>query len=388
MSLKSSKVTAKFGSQNKEFEIGKIVHLATTKPLKLSNGFEISNFPLAYQTYGKLNSDKSNAILICHALTGDQYVASKNPVTNKNGWWDFLIGKNKPIDTDKFFVISTNVIGGCMGSWGPKSINPKTNKIYGLDFPIITINDMVKAQNLLIEELGIKKLHAVIGGSVGGMQTLAWANLFPSKVKFAIPMATSYRYSPQNIGFHEAARQAIMADANWHKGLYHDQQQYPKSGLAVARMIAHITYLSEKGLQNKFGRNLQDKSDLSFSFDKDFQIESYLHHQGFRFVERFDPNSYLYITKATDYFDLESDYDGKLSQAFTNFSKIKENKFCVIAFEDDWHFPPSEMQKLTKSLMSCNIDTSFITINSQNGHDSFLIENEPLKEVIHNFINQ
>lgn len=388
MNLKSSKVKSKFGPNQKEFEVGDVVYLAREKPLKLSNGSSISNFPLAYQTYGKLNKDKSNAILICHALTGDQYVASKNPITKKEGWWDYMVGENKPIDTKKFFVIATNSIGGCMGSWGPKSINPETKKPYGLDFPIITINDMVNAQNLLIEEFGIKKLHAVIGGSFGGMQVLAWANLYPEKLKLAIPIATSYRYSPQNIGFHEVARQAIMADEGWNKGNYFEKGTYPTSGLAVARMTAHITYLSEESLHDKFGRGLQDKKKFSFSFDKDFKVESYLHHQGYKFVERFDPNSYLYITKATDYFDLETDYDGQLSEAFISFSKINGNKFCIIAFSDDWLFPPSESQKLTKALISCQVDTSFVTIDSHSGHDSFLIENEPLKEAIKHFLNQ
>jgi homoserine O-acetyltransferase len=388
MNLKSSKVKSKFGPSQKEFEIGDIIHLAKDKPLKLSNGSCISDFPLAYQTYGTLNDDKSNAILICHALTGDQYVASKNPVTKKDGWWDYMVGKGKPIDTDKFFVIATNSIGGCMGSWGPSSINPDTKKPYGLDFPIITINDMINAQNLLVEAFGINKLHAVIGGSFGGMQVLAWANLYPNKLKLAIPIATSYRYSPQNIGFHEVARQAIMADEGWNKGAYFDKKTYPSSGLAVARMTAHITYLSEESLHNKFGRGLQDKKNFSFSFDKDFKVESYLHHQGYKFVERFDPNSYLYITKATDYFDLETDYDGKLSEAFINFSQVEGNKFCIIAFSDDWLFPPTESQTLTKALIACQVDTSFVTIDSKSGHDSFLIENEPLKEAITHFLNQ
>ncbi|MBL6664486.1 MAG: homoserine O-acetyltransferase [Rickettsiales bacterium] len=379
---------SKFGPNRKEFEIGDVIYLAKEKPLKLSNGSCISNFPLAFQTYGQLNKNKSNAILICHALTGDQYVASKNPVTNKEGWWDYMVGKGKPIDTDKFFVIATNSIGSCMGSWGPSSINPDTKKPYGVDFPIITINDMVNAQNLLIEEYGIQKLHAVIGGSFGGMQVLSWANLYPHKLTLAIPIATSYRYSPQNIGFHEVARQAIMADKGWNQGKYLEKNTYPSSGLAVARMTAHITYLSEESLHNKFGRGLQNKKNLSFSFDKDFKIESYLHHQGYKFIERFDANSYLYITKATDYFDLETDYDGKLGEAFINFGKVKGNKICIIAFSDDWLFPPTESQKLTKALISCQVDTSFVTIDSQSGHDSFLIENEPLKEAIEHFLNQ
>ena len=380
------KVKSSFGPGYKEFEIGEIVFLAKEKPLKLASGSEIKNFPLAFHTYGKLNADCSNAILICHALTGDQYAASPNPVTEKKGWWDFMIGDGKAIDTNKFFVISSNIIGSCMGSFGPKEIDPKTSQPYGLNFPIVTINDMVQAQNLLIEYLKIPKLHAVIGGSTGGMQALTWAVLFPQKVNLVIPMATSYRHSPQNIAFHEVGRQAIMADPNWCEGKYFLEKKYPSSGLAVARMTAHITYLSESALQKKFGRNLQDKENLSFSFAQDFKVESYLHHQGQSFVERFDANSYLYVTKAVDYFDLESDFGGKLGAAFLNFSKNKSGKFCLISFSDDWLFPPSEAKKLTQALISCGVNVSSITINSSAGHDSFLLESDTLKNTIHGFI--
>jgi homoserine O-acetyltransferase len=380
------KVKSSFGPGYKEFEIGEIVFLAKEKPLKLASGSEIKNFPLAFQTYGKLNADCSNAILICHALTGDQYAASPNPVTGKKGWWDFMIGEDKPIDTNKFFVISSNIIGSCMGSFGPKEIDPKTGEPYGLNFPIVTINDMAQAQNLLIEHLGISKLHAVIGGSTGGMQALAWAVLFPQKVNLVIPMATSYRHSPQNIAFHEVGRQAIMADPNWCEGKYFLEKKYPSSGLAVARMTAHITYLSESALQKKFGRNLQDKENLSFTFAQDFKVESYLHHQGQSFVERFDANSYLYVTKAVDYFDLESDFGGKLGSAFLDFSKNKNGKFCLISFSDDWLFPPSEAKKLTQALISCGVNVSSITINSSAGHDSFLLESDTLKNTIRGFI--
>ena len=380
------KVKSSFGPGYKEFEIGEIVFLAKEKPLKLASGSEIKNFPLAFQTYGKLNADCSNAILICHALTGDQYAASPNPVTGKNGGWDFMIGEGKPIDTNKFFVISSNIIGSCMGSFGPKEIDPKTGEPYGLNFPIVTINDMVQAQNLLIEHLGISKLHAVIGGSTGGMQALAWAVLFPQKVNLVIPMATSYRHSPQNIAFHEVGRQAIMADPNWCEGKYFLEKKYPSSGLAVARMTAHITYLSESALQKKFGRNLQNKENLSFTFAQDFKVESYLHHQGQSFVERFDANSYLYVTKAVDYFDLESDFGGKLGSAFLDFSKNKNGKFCLISFSDDWLFPPSEAKKLTQALISCGVNVSSITIKSSAGHDSFLLESDTLKNTINGFI--
>ena len=382
------KVKSKFGPQHQTFEVGDIVFLAKDKPLKLSNGREIKNFPLAYQTYGSLNQDKSNAILICHALTGDQYAASKHPITKKDGWWDFMIGPGKPIDTDKFFVISSNIIGSCLGSFGPKEIDPETNQPYGLKFPVITIDDMVRAQNLLIENFGIEKLHAVIGGSTGGMQALSWAVLFPTKVNLIIPVSTSYRHAPQNIAFHEVGRQAIMADNNWNEGHYYNSDQYPSNGLAVARMTAHITYLSETSLQKKFGRNLQDKEALSFSLEGDFAVESYLHHQGQNFVNRFDPNSYIYITKAVDYFDIERDFDGNLANAFIDFAKNKNGKFCLISFSDDWLFPPTEAKKLTRSLISCGVNVSSITVNSSSGHDSFLIENDTLKNTVRGFLNQ
>ncbi len=377
------KVKSSFGINYQEYEVGEVVFLAKDKPLKLASGKEIQNFEVAYQTYGELNQDKSNAILICHALTGDQYVASTHPITQKSGWWSHIVGENKAIDTNKYFVICSNVIGGCMGSFGPKSINPKTQKPYCLDFPFVTVQDMVRAQNLLIEHFGIEKLYAVIGGSFGGMQALAWAVLFPQKVQKIMPIATSYRHSPQNIAFHEIGRQAIMADLNWCLGNYLLEKKYPQKGLAVARMTAHVTYLSQKSLQRKFGRNLQDNQNSDFQFKADFQVESYLHHQGYQFVERFDANSYLYISKATDFFDLESDFGGKLSNAFNH--KIKP-KFCIISFSDDWLFAPSEAKKLTQSLIACNADVSSIVIESNSGHDSFLIENDVLKDVIKGFL--
>lgn len=381
------KIQSQFGPKQQTFEIGEIVFLAQEKPLKLSVGAEIKNFPIAFQTYGKLNADKSNAILICHALTGDQYVASKNPITQKDGWWDFMIGAEKPIDTNKFFVICSNIIGGCMGSWGPKSINPETEKTFASSFPLVTIQDMVHAQNLLIEHFGIGKLHAIIGGSTGGMQALAWGSLYPQKSQRIIAMATSYRHSPQNIAFHEVGRQAIISDNNWQNGEYLENSKFPTSGLALARMTAHITYLSESALQKKFGRDLKNKDGFAFSFDREFQVENYLHHQGSRFVERFDPNSYLYITRAVDYFDLESDFNGNLSLAFADFAKFKNNKICIISFSHDWLFPPSESKKLTKSMLASGANVSSITINSNAGHDAFLLDDECLKQTINSFIS-
>ena len=380
------KVKSRFGHLNQEFEIGDIIYVAQNSQLKLSSGLEIGNFPIAYQTYGNLNADKSNAILICHALTGDQYVASSNPVIQKDGWWDFMVGKGKAIDTDKFFVICSNVIGGCMGSFGPKEIDPQTKQPFGNNFPFLTIHDMVRAQNLLIEHFGITKLHAVIGGSTGGMQVLAWGVLFSNKVKILIPMATSYRHSPQNIAFHEVGRQAIMSDPNWCEGDYLINEKFPKNGLAIARMTAHITYLSETSLQKKFGRDLNNKSGFSFSAKRDFEVENYLHYQGNRFVERFDPNSYLIITRAVDYFDLESDFNGNLSGAFVELSKNKSCKICIISFSDDWLFPPSESKKLTHSLSACNINVSSVVIESNGGHDSFLLKNDILEKTINGLL--
>jgi homoserine O-acetyltransferase len=382
------KVKSSFGPNYKEVEVGEVIFLAQEMALKLANGAEIKNFPLAYQTYGELNRDRSNAILICHALTGDQYVASNNPVTGKSGWWDAMVGANKPIDTNKFFIICSNIIGGCMGSWGPKSINPETLEPYGINFPMLTIQDMVQAQNLLLEHFQIKKLHSVIGGSTGGMQAMYWSVLYPQKMKSVILLATSYRHSPQNIAFHEAGRQAIMADPDWCAGKYLVEKKYPAKGLAVARMIAHITYLSKNSLQNKFGRNLQNKGSFSFNFDPEFQVESYLHHQGASFIERFDANSYLYTTKAINYFDLESDFGGNLSAAFSGFAQNKDGKFCLISFSDDWLFEPSDTKKIAHALIACGVDASNIMIESHHGHDSFLIENEALNSTIAGFLNQ
>jgi homoserine O-acetyltransferase len=278
--------------------------LSCEESLLLDSGKSINKFQIAYQTYGELNSSKDNAVLICHALTGDQFPAEESPITKKNGWWDLMVGPNKPIDTNKYFVICSNVLGGCVGTTGPNDINPETSKIYGLDFPTITIRDMAKVQKILIEELGIAKLKSVIGGSMGAMQVLQWAATFPESVQSTVCIAGSLKHSAQNIAFDEAGRQSIMLDPNWNQGRYLELDQKPENGLSVARMIAHITYLSEKAFQNKFGRNLQEKKDLSFGFGIDFQVESYLRYQGRSFVDRFDANSYLYMTRAMDYFDV------------------------------------------------------------------------------------
>lgn len=377
-------VKSSFGSQFKEYKIGNIIKLAKTQALTLTCGLKINNFEVAYQTYGRLNHDKSNAILICHPITGDQYAASQHPVTKKDGWWQFMIGPNKIIDTNKYFVICANVIGGCLGSFGPKNINPKTNKSYGIDFPVITIEDMVHAQKLLLDHFPIKQLLAIIGGSMGGMLALSFANLYPQIAKAIIPISTSYRSSAQNIAFNEIGRQAIMSDPNWHSGKYFEQKTYPNKGLSVARMTAHVTYMSKKSLHEKFGRNLQDKEQLSYGFEADFQVESYLRYQGSNFVERFDPNSYLYLTKAVDYFDLEAQNDGILSKAFTKTNA----KFCIIAFDDDWLFTTNEAKKLTQSLNIAGKNVSLININGTAGHDSFLLKNEILENTVQGFLEK
>lgn len=373
-----------FGKQYKEYHLGNIVHLSPDTPLELSSGEKIQNFPVAYQTYGKLNKNKSNAILICHALTGDQYAASKHPVTNKEGWWNNIIGSGKIIDTDKYFVICSNILGSCMGTLGPKEINPKTKKPYNLDFPVITISDIVKVQHLLIREhFKIEQLYAIIGGSMGGMQVLEWASKYPENLKCAIAIATAARHTAQNIAFHEVGRQAIMADQNWNHGNYIKHKSFPEKGLAVARMAAHITYLSEFALTEKFGRNLQKENGFSFGSEIDFQIESYLKHQGITFVDRFDANSYLYITRAMDYFDLEEEFSGELHKAFEQSYDIN---FCLISFSDDWLFPTSESKRILKALNYLGFNVSFAEITSNRGHDTFLVENQEFYEILHGFL--
>ncbi len=364
---------------NNKANIKKII---VKKPLKLDCGEVINNFPLAYETYGTLNEKKDNAILAFHALTGDQFVTGTNPITNKSGWWSYLVGPSKPIDTNKFFVICSNVIGGCMGSFGPSSIDNKTNKVYGTNFPVITINDMVNAQYNILEFFEIDKLYSVLGGSMGGMQVLQFVANFPNKTKTAIPIACTASHSAQNIAFNELGRQSIMADTNWKEGNYSKLNLSPDKGLAVARMAAHITYLSKKGLQEKFGRKLQEKDDLNFSFDADFQIESYLRYQGSIFVDRFDANSYLYITRAMDYFDLIKQFKGNLSKAFEK----SKTKFFIISFTSDWLYPTSENKEIVIALNSSGADVGFIEIESDKGHDSFLLNIPEFLKTVKNFL--
>ena len=358
-----------------------IKKLKVSNSLKLDCGKTIKNFPLAYETYGKLNSNKDNGILICHALTGDQFPAEESPITKKNGWWDLMVGPNKPIDTNKYFVICSNVLGGCVGTTGPNDINPETSKIYGLDFPTITIRDMVKVQKILIDELGIAKLKSVIGGSMGAMQVLQWAATFPESVQSTVCIAGSLKHSAQNIAFDEAGRQSIMLDPNWNQGRYLELDQKPENGLSVARMIAHITHLSEKAFQNKFGRNLQEKKDLSFGFGIDFQVESYLRYQGRSFVDRFDANSYLYMTRAMDYFDVSEEIINNQKRIIDN-----EIRFLVLSFTSDWLFPTKESREIVSLLNSIGSNVSFAEVVSDRGHDSFLLDEPQFFRVCEGFL--
>jgi homoserine O-acetyltransferase len=360
----------------------KVMTLAVDQPMRLDSGETLGPFTVAYETYGTLNAAKSNAILVCHALTGDQYAAGTNPVTGRPGWWTTMIGPGKPIDTDRYFVVCPNVIGGCMGSSGPREIDPATGEVWGLKFPVITIGDMVRAQALMLDALGIDKLFAVTGGSMGGMQTLAFAAAYPDRVFAALPIATAARHSSQNIAFHEVGRQAIMADPDWSGGAYLAAERNPSRGLAVARMAAHITYLSESALHRKFGRNLQDRIAITYGFDADFQVESYLRHQGSTFVDRFDANSYLYITRAMDYFDLAAEHGGQLANAFAS-SPVR---FLLVSFTSDWLFPTPESRAIVKALATGSVSVSFVEIETDKGHDAFLLEEPELFRIVEGFL--
>ncbi len=353
-----------------------------SKPLVLDCGSVLDDTDVAFETYGTLNAEKSNAILVCHALTGDQFVSGKNPVTQKPGWWSDVVGAGKLIDTEKYFVICSNVLGGCMGSTGPKSAK-NAGTVWGIDFPIITIGDMVRAQKQMLEDWGIDNLFAIIGGSMGGMQVLHWLSHYPQSVNCAIPIATAARHSAQNIAFHEVGRQAIMADPDWNNGKYADLGTFPNKGLAVARMAAHITYMSDSALHRKFGRNLQDRDELTFGFDADFQIESYLRHQGTSFVDRFDANSYLYITRAMDYFDLAAGFGGKLIKAFENF----EGRACVVSFSSDWHYPPADSRAIVRAMMAAGVHVSALEVETDKGHDAFLLDEPVFHNALNGFLN-
>ncbi|WP_407049441.1 homoserine O-acetyltransferase [Methyloraptor flagellatus] len=359
-----------------------VARFGTDRALMLDAGVAIAPWQIAYQTYGALNADKSNAVLVCHALTGDQHVGNTHPVTGKPGWWTSMIGPGKPIDTDRYFVICANVLGGCLGTTGPASTNPATGKPYGLDLPVITIRDMVRAQAALVDSFGIGELFLVIGGSMGGMQVLQWAASYPERVFACLPIATGPRHSSQNIAFHEVGRQAVMADPDWRGGRYLDFDVSPRKGLAVARMAAHITYLSEAVLHRKFGRRLQDRDKPTFGFDSDFQIESYLRHQGMTFVDRFDANSYLYMTRAMDYFDLAADHGGVLANAF----KGTKTRFCVMSFTSDWLFPTTESRSVVHALNAGGASVSFAEIVTDRGHDAFLLDEPEMFKIVNGFI--
>ena len=350
---------------------------------RLDSGDSINDLNIAFKTFGKLNTKKNNAILICHALTGDQYVSGTNPITGRKGWWSRMVGPNKPIDTNKFYVICSNVLGGCSGSTGPKQINQITKKIYGRDFPSITIKDMVKAQSLLIESLEIKKLFSVIGGSMGAMQALQWVIDYPEKISNIIHIAGALKHSAQNIAFHEVGRQAIMNDPLWKKGEYFKNNERPERGLSVARMIAHITYLSEDAMHRKFGRKLQSRDIISFGFDADFQVESYLRYQGQSFVDRFDANSYLYLTRAMDYFDNDEKFKKNIEFSHTPNEHLK---YLIISFTSDWLFPSQESKIIVNQLNNLSRKVSFLEIETDKGHDSFLLEEPQLDSLIDGFL--
>ncbi|MEM7779286.1 MAG: homoserine O-acetyltransferase [Pseudomonadota bacterium] len=354
-----------------------------SEPLPLDSGHSLSGAEIAYETYGELNEDKSNAILICHALTGDQYVASDHPITGKPGWWVRMVGPGKPIDIDRYFVICANVIGSCMGSTGPKSA-ASDGKPYGMRFPVITIRDMVRGTIALLDGLGIEVLHGVVGGSMGGMQALSLASNWPARAERVLVIASTARHSAQNIAFHEVGRQAIMADPAWAEGEYYASEgNGPEAGLSVARMAAHITYLSEEGLTEKFGRRLQDRDAKSFGFDADFQVESYLRYQGSGFTQRFDANSYLYITRAMDYFDIAEEHGGKLADAFADSTA----RFCLVSFDSDWLYPTSESRHVVHALNATSAKVSFVELSASAGHDSFLLPHDQLDRVVGGFLN-
>lgn len=355
--------------------------------LVLESGEFLKNITIAYETYGTLSEKKDNAILITHAFSGDSHVAGfyeDDKKKEKPGWWEFMVGPGKGIDTDKYFVICSNILGSCCGSTGPSSINPETGKPYGLSFPMVTIGDMVKGQKMLIDHMGIQQLHAVIGGSVGGMQVMEWAVRYPEMIRAAIPIATTMRHSALAIAFNEVARQSIMADPNWNKGDYYNGQK-PDLGLAIARMIGHVTYLSDEAMRRKFGRKLQEKEKFSFGFDVDFQVESYLRYQGNKFVQRFDANSLLFITKAADYFDLVE------RQCYT-LQDLEEKsrgliKFLVVSFSSDWLYPTYQAKELVKALKRTGQNVSFCEFMADCGHDAFLIRDDRFSNLLRGFID-
>jgi homoserine O-acetyltransferase len=355
--------------------------LRLPQPLPLVSGQTLSPVDIAYETYGTLNADNSNVVLICHALTGDQYVAAPNPETRREAWWKTIVGHGRAIDLDTDYVICTNVLGGCMGSTGPASLHPD-GEPWGLRFPIITIADMVRAQAEGLEALGITHLKAVVGGSMGGMQALEWARQFPDRMQACVVIAATARHSAQNIGFYLVGREAIKADPEWCAGQYSREGRFPKAGLGVARMAAHITYVSEAALTRKFDRQLRNRDKVGFGFDMDFQIESYLTHQANGFVDRFDANSYLYVSRAMDYFDLAASAGGVLAHAFGGC----EARFAVFAFSSDWHYPPEESRAIVRALHAAGAHASYLEIETDKGHDAFLLDEPGFAAALRGFM--
>jgi len=378
--------------------IDEIAHTQIIFPqgMTLECGTHLGQMTVAYRTYGTLNTERNNAVLVCHALTGDQYVAEPHPASGKAGWWDAVVGPGRPVDTNRFFVICANVLGGCMGSTGPRSLRddapasapetPSQATVWGTDFPPVTIGDMVCAQKMLIDHLRISRLFAVIGGSMGGMQVLEWAARFPDMVFAAIPVAAAAYHSAQNIAFHEVGRQAIFADPDWNGGRYWEFGKIPARGLAVARMCAHITYLSEQALTRKFGRRLQNApkgpGEAISLFGDMFEVESYLRHQGSTFVHRFDANSYLTITRAMDYFDLAAEHGGDLAGAFRG----TKTRFCIVSFTSDWLFPTAESRAVARALNRAAANVSFVEIPTDKGHDAFLLDEPDFHRTLAGFL--
>jgi homoserine O-acetyltransferase len=347
----------------------------------LESEAELDGFVLAYETYGELNREKDNAILICHALSGDSHAAGYYAQDEKPGWWEDMIGPGKAFDTDKYFIVCSNVLGGCKGSTGPGSIDPTSENPFRLDFPVVTIGDMVHAQALLMDHLGIGCILCAAGGSMGGMQALQWCVSYPDRIRSCIPIAATYRHSPLQIAFDEVGRQSIMADPKWEGGNY-SEGGGPDAGLAVARMIGHITYMSDKSMERKFGRQLK-KKEYGYVFTQEFEVEGYLRYRGDSFIQRFDANSYLYITKAMDYFDLQK--DRSLAQAF---SHVKHMNFLIIAFSSDWLYPPYQSKEIVKALKMNGLDVTYCEISSDYGHDAFLIEFEEETILIKHFLEK
>ena len=366
-----------------DFDEG-IFRLDQNQPFALESGLALPGAQIAYATYGTLDAERSNAVLVCHALTGHQYITESGGGSDERGWWSRMVGPGKPIDTDRYFVIGTNLLGGCNGSSGPASVNPETGKSYGIDFPFVTMGDMVRAQELLVREhFGISRLLAVVGGSAGGMQVLKWVELFKDNVSAVMPIATAVAESARNIAIHEVSRQAIMADPEWREGRYRDEGTVPRMGLSVARMAAHINYMAAERISEKFGRTRTETQAPPTSFRQaSFSVESYLHHHGRRFVDRFDANTYLYLTKAIDYFDLTCGGERPLAEAFRGSTA----RFCVISFTTDEFHPPSSSREIVKALNAGGLDVTYSDIATVNGHDAFLLEEPELFDIVENFL--